>query len=379
MPRWDIFCRVVDNYGDIGICWRLARQLAEDPQIQVRLWVDNLHSFARLCPSVSTTAASQRIDRIEVCQWGAEFSSTDVADVVIEAFACELPDDYVAAMAKRSVPPVWINLEYLSAEAWVEDCHQLPSPHPRLRLTKYFYFPGFKPETGGLLKEADLLATRSQFDASAASSFWRDLGISVQANNEIRVSLFCYDNPVLPALLEAWATDTEKTRLLVCPGPAMEAVARWSGGPIASGQSLQKQSLTVHALPFLPQDAYDRLLWSCDVNFVRGEDSFVRAQWAQRPFVWQPYPQSEETHLVKLEAFLARYLQNFDEAAVVRSCWLAWNGEGDVASAWRKFAANRKIIEQYGRVWACQLDQATDLVNNLVLFVRAKMSELRAI
>ncbi|WP_187492385.1 elongation factor P maturation arginine rhamnosyltransferase EarP, partial [Pantoea agglomerans] len=22
---WDIFCTVVDNYGDIGVTWRLAR------------------------------------------------------------------------------------------------------------------------------------------------------------------------------------------------------------------------------------------------------------------------------------------------------------------------------------------------------------------
>ena len=24
---WDIFCSVVDNFGDIGVTWRLARQL----------------------------------------------------------------------------------------------------------------------------------------------------------------------------------------------------------------------------------------------------------------------------------------------------------------------------------------------------------------
>jgi hypothetical protein len=22
--HWDIFCRVIDNFGDIGVCWRLA-------------------------------------------------------------------------------------------------------------------------------------------------------------------------------------------------------------------------------------------------------------------------------------------------------------------------------------------------------------------
>lgn len=379
MLRLDIFCSVVDNFGDIGICWRLARQLSEDDRFAVRLWVDNLASFARLCPSVSTTAATQCIGNIEVCRWVPEFPIVEVADVVIEAFACELPTSYVVAMAGRSTPPVWINLEYLSAEGWVEDCHQVPSPHPRHRLTKYFFFPGFTHRTGGLLKEPGLPATRSKFDRRASQAFWDEIGIPAQPEGELRVSLFCYANPVLPELLEACAAGPEKVRLLVCPGPAVDQVAAWAGQGLSPGQSLQKQSLTVTSLPFLPQAAYDHLLWACDVNFVRGEDSFVRAQWAQRPFIWQPYPQSEQTHMVKLDAFLERYLREFGKPDVVRNCWLAWNGVGNLSSAWREFAANRKFIEQYGRVWACQLDQATDLVNNLVLFVRAKMSDLRAI
>lgn len=379
MLRWDIFCSVVDNYGDIGICWRLARQLSDEGRFAVRLWVDNLASFARLCPLVSPAAATQRIGNIEVRRWTSEFPIVEVADVVIEAFACELPPSYVAAMALRSTPPIWINLEYLSAEAWVEDCHLAPSPHPNHRLTKYFFFPGFTHRTGGLLKEPGLLAVRSEFDRSRRQTFWAEIGIPSQPDGELRVSLFCYANPVLPELLDACAARVEKLRLLVCPGPAMDQVAAWSGQAIPTGRSLQKQSLTVTSLPFLPQDTYDRLLWACDVNFVRGEDSFVRAQWAQRPFIWQPYPQSEQTHMVKLGAFLERYLREFEKPDVVRDCWLAWNGVGNLPSAWREFAANRKFIEQYGRVWACQLDQATDLVNNLVLFVRAKMSDLRAI
>ncbi|MBY0444112.1 MAG: elongation factor P maturation arginine rhamnosyltransferase EarP, partial [Burkholderiales bacterium] len=38
--RWDIFCRVIDNYGDIGVCWRLARQLSFEHGFAVRLMVD---------------------------------------------------------------------------------------------------------------------------------------------------------------------------------------------------------------------------------------------------------------------------------------------------------------------------------------------------
>ena len=129
-------------------------------------------------------------------------------------------------------------------------------------------------------------------------------------------------------------------------------------------------TLTAYLLPFLPQSRFDRLLWACDVNFVRGEDSFVRAQWAGRPFVWQIYPQAEDAHLVKLEAFLGRFLNRFEKAAVVRRCWHAWNGRGKIASAWPDFVADRMAVEQQGKVWRSTLDQTGDLANNLVCFVR---------
>ena len=51
-PDWDVFCRVIDNFGDIGVCWRLARQLAGDFALHVRLWVDDFDSFWLLCPEL---------------------------------------------------------------------------------------------------------------------------------------------------------------------------------------------------------------------------------------------------------------------------------------------------------------------------------------
>ena len=437
MRRWDIFCRVVDNYGDIGTCWRLARQLADEHQAKVRLWVDDLNAFAPLCPSVVTDVAQQRIGSIEVRHWQPDFPLEDVADVVIEAFACELPASYIAAMAKQAAVPVWINLEYLSAEAWVEDCHLLESPHPTLPVKKYFFFPGFTSKTGGLLREHDLLDSRAAFDSTAQATFWREMGLPPRSDNELRISLFCYNNPALPELLQCWADGPDPVRVLVMPGPATAQVAEWFGtdirrqsqggfpvgdsesisndpdrregkapaeplslpgllglhGPVGASPSresdpfltlqepatrlpcqdgmppLHRNSLTVHVLPFLPQPTYDRLLWACDVNFVRGEDSFVRAQWAQRPFIWQIYPQSEGAHLVKLDAFLTRYLENFTEHAPVRRCFQAWNGHGDMASAWRDYVANRQSIERHGHIWAGYLDQAGNLANNLSRFV----------
>jgi len=370
MWSWDIFCKVVDNYGDIGTCWRLAQQLANEHEAGVRLWVDELQSFARLCPAVSTNVDLQHLGRIEIRHWRSDFPQVGVADVVIEAFACELPECYVAAMARQTVAPVWINLEYLSAETWVEGCHGLSSPRTKWPLTKYFFFPGFTPQTGGLLRESDLLGDRAAFDSAAEAEFFSSVGVPARGNHELRVSLFCYQNGSLPDLLQCWADGPGSLTLLATPGPAADQVGDWFGEPFLPGTPLRRSSLTAYPLPFLPQSSFDRLLWACDVNFVRGEDSFVRAQWAGRPFVWQIYPQAEEAHLVKLEAFLTRYLERFEKSAVVRRCWHAWNGRGNIALAWSDFLAHREAIEQQVKVWASGLDQTGDLAHNLVCFVR---------
>ncbi|MDO9321970.1 MAG: elongation factor P maturation arginine rhamnosyltransferase EarP, partial [Pseudomonas sp.] len=128
---WDIFCSVVDNYGDIGVTWRLARQLVAEQGCAVRLWVDDLAAFCRVCPEADAQAAAQLQQGVEVHRWCADWPAAEAADVVIEAFACQLPAAYIAAMAARMRPSLWLNLEYLSAEDWVGGCHGLPSLQPK--------------------------------------------------------------------------------------------------------------------------------------------------------------------------------------------------------------------------------------------------------
>ena len=368
--RWDIFCRVVDNYGDIGVCWRLARQLADEYDVEIRLWVDNLDSFSHLCPSILIDADVQHLEGMEIRHWRQDFPSVDAADVVIEAFACELPPSYVEAMAKRKIPPIWINLEYLSAEEWVDSSHLLASPHQTFSLKKHFFFPGFTPTTGGLIRERDLLSVRSTFDNTAADKFLSNLGVPCRGDNEIRISLFCYDNPTLPELLQDLAESPVPVRVLVTTGLAARQVSNWFGEKLTPGTQFHRNKLTVNGLPFLSHAGYDRLLWACDMNFVRGEDSFVRAQWAQRPFVWQIYPQTENTHLVKLEAFLTRYLQSFPESETVKRFWQGWNGAGNLRTSWRDFVAIWPSLELHTKVWVGQLDRTGTLADNLVRFAR---------
>lgn len=191
MASWDIFCSVVDNYGDIGVTWRLARQLAAEHGQAVRLWVDEPQAFARICPRADPAAHVQSLDGVEVRAWGRPWAPVAAADVVIEAFACELPEAHRQAMRER--PSLWLNLEYLSAEEWIGSCHALPSLQA-CGLSKYFFFPGFREPSGGLLREAGLLERRRRFQASASAQdeFLASLGVRRKVGERL-ISLFAYE------------------------------------------------------------------------------------------------------------------------------------------------------------------------------------------
>ena len=359
---WDIFCTVVDNYGDMGVCWRLARQLAAELGLPVRLWVDDLSPLLQLVPA-ARLADVQWVDGVEVRPWPDPFPPVEAADVVIEAFACELPDTYLTAMAARPSPPVWINLEYLSAEAWVEDCHGLASPHPRLPLRKHFFFPGFSAKTGGLLREGDYDSRRASFDGPA---FCRGLGILPPRENELTISLFAYENSGIGELLTVWAKGSVPVRGLVPEGRLLPEIRAWAGD--AQSTCFSRGALTIQVLPFLAQRDYDRLLWLCDLNFVRGEDSFVRAQWAAKPFVWHIYPQADNHHRIKLDAFLDRYLAGLPDETTgpVRAFALAWDAGQGVAAAWPAFERQIPVLLQHGGEWAGRLAQNGDLASQLL-------------
>ncbi len=372
--RWDVFCKVVDNFGDAGVSWRLARVLAQEHGLEVTLWIDELAALARIAPDIRLDARSQRISRVTVRLWADMPPAPEAADVVIEAFGCGLPAAYLAAMAARAAPPRWYVLEYLSAEAWVDAAHGLPSPHPRLALDRRYWFPGFTARTGGLLRERDLFARRDAFraDAAAQKALWALLRVPPRTSAELRLSLFCYPSAPLAALLDAWAESETPIVCLVPEGVATGVLDAWAGGavPHAGGAPLTRGRLAVHAIPFVAQDDYDRLLWACDVNFVRGEDSIVRAQWAARPFVWQIYPQADAAHLGKLDAFLDRHAAGLDArcAATLRAFTRAWNGApgaGAIGPAWLEFDAVRPKLESYAMEWAARLGALPELAASL--------------
>jgi uncharacterized repeat protein (TIGR03837 family) len=345
---WDVFCRVIDNHGDLGVAWRLCADLAGRGE-RVRLWVDDATALSWMAPAGTSG--------VELVDWTEPAPDRVPGDVVIEAFGCAPPPSFVQRMAERESPPVWINLEYLSAEAYVERSHGLPSPvdfRGRL-LTKRFFFPGFTAGSAGLLREPDLLAARRAFDRD---DWVRDRGLDLHPGERL-VSLFCYDNPALaglPALL-----GDAPTLLLVAPGAAAAQISA------LLGPTLRRGTLRGRLLPYAPQSGYDRLLWACDLNFVRGEDSFVRAQWAGQPFVWQIYPQRDGAHGGKLHAFLDRMLAGVDAAVAgpLRGVWLGWNSLAPLPAALPAPGPWRSLCED----WRERLLRQPDLTTHLLRFV----------
>jgi len=351
--RWDIYCRVVDNFGDIGVCWRLATQLAARGQA-VRLWTDGASALAWMAP--------QGCAGVTVLAGLDPGSGYEPGDVVVEAFGMALPAAVEAAIARAGAGGrrvAWINLEYLSAEPYAARSHGLASPvlgGAAAGVRKWFFYPGFTADTGGLLREPDLEQRRARFDRGAwlAGHGVADTGARV-------ISLFCYEPPALAPWLASLAGDPRGVTLLVTYGrsrAAFEAaLARLPPGWNA------RQSVRWHFLPALTQVDFDHLLWSADVNVVRGEDTPVRALWAGRPFLWQLYPQDDEAHHAKLAAFLD--VLDSDAPASLRHYFRWWNGiETGPAPAWDLeawgpclAAARRRLVGQ------------TDLVSRLLRFI----------
>ena len=372
--RWDLFCRVVDNFGDAGVAWRLARTLVHEHGIEVRLAIDDLTTLATIVRGVDPALAVQRVEGVHVTRWTPSSPRYDGAQVVIELFQTRLDESYLHALAEattraqaeRRVALVWINLEYLSAEPWVATHHGLPSAHPRLSLTQWVFFPGFDAASGGLIRERGLVEARDAYQTKLAP------------HDGLDVSLFCYETAPIEPLLAAWAGADERVRCRVPIGPVAKIVGRFFGASGApAGTRFERDALTVEVIAFTDQAGYDRLLWSSDLNFVRGEDSFVRAQWAARPLVWHIYPQAERTHEMKLAAFLNRYQAGLPPAiaAADRDLTHAWNylpGAPSIGAAWSAWRRERAPLDARARGWAKNLAGSADLVTRLRKFVESK-------
>ncbi|MEG0821391.1 MAG: elongation factor P maturation arginine rhamnosyltransferase EarP [Burkholderiaceae bacterium] len=355
----DLFCQVIDNFGDAGVAWRLARSLVAERGWHVRLIIDELATLARIAPALDPADDSQSALGVEVLAW-TKAAHIQPAEVVIEAFGCALPEAYVERMAARTPAPVWINLEYLSAEDWVLGCHTLPSPHPRLPLLKHFFFPGFATGTGGVIIEDGLEARRQAFRRNPLErgEFLAALGADPHA--PFPVFVFCYPDAPLADWARALADSSVPVQLLLAPGEASRRLA----------SELERHSsrhVSQVRLPYVPQQDFDKLLWSSEAAIVRGEDSWVRAQLAALPFAWHAYPQTDAVHMDKLAAFARLYTVGMDPlaAAAWQGMSVAWNRGQGLSHAWPAFCQALPAIQSHAAAWRENLARIGSLTESL--------------
>ena len=300
-PTCWLFCTVIDNYGDIGVSWRLAQCLQRELGWRVCLWVDDITALRTLCPDLPEPPCFYEHIRIHGWQAGISAQGLDTSplpQIVIETFACTLPPAVHSIM--QQARPLWLNWEYLSAEASNERFHALPSLQAD-GLQKYFWFMGFSEKSGGLLREQNY----AELSLADTAALRRKLQLPDKTAPEWL--LFGYNSPVWCDWLEMWCRHGEPVTLLLPGSRIIDSLKNGGNIPpqalMQPGESFQTASVTLTRIPFVPQRDFDRLLHLADGLMVRGEDSFVRAQLSGKPFFWHIYPQEEMVHLDKLDAF----------------------------------------------------------------------------
>ena len=373
--NWNIFCSVVDNFGDIGVCWRLACNLAARGK-RVRLWVDDVSPLAWMAPSGNANV--EVIDCKNGIPKDTNFANIALGDVLVDTFGCEFAINLLATksintpatdelMPKNAlIQPIWLNLEYLTAESFAERNHALPYVHhsgAAQGWTQRYFYPGFNERTGGLLRESDLFERQQAFDR--ATWLNRFLTLNQLSFNETTtyISLFCYEPSALEILIDQLVESQTPTCLLVTAGRATVAIkAVLEHKKRLQPAYLLPEVLSIAYLPQLTQTDFDHLLWSCDLNFVRGEDSLVRAIWAAKPFIWQIYPQHDDAHLAKLDAFLTM----MEAPASLKTAHHIWNA----ASKDARFPdLELTIWAQSAQNLSAKLRLQTDLASSLIAFV----------
>ena len=280
-----VLCKVVDNYGDIGVCWRMCRRLKKiAPQNTISLVVDNFDTFGKIEPRVnqqnviaSGAWQSIQIEGIDIYNWHDDynchkiFSANDGErlSIILECFQCGRPDwmEKILFEEKLQRTVQIIMIDYLTAEKYAEDFHCLKSLTRSAKVQKVNFMPGFTDKTGGLIIDDE----------------WSQL--------------------------PEWNEN----------GPVLVFTYTMGKGLLENGK--------LKPLPFMPQPEWDKMMKQCSALIIRGEESMSRACLSGIPFIWQAYPQSEEYQLVKVKALLERMRPHFDEAAfeIVEKAWMCVN------------------------------------------------------
>lgn len=375
-----VFVRVIDNWGDVGVGWRLAMQLAQCFPWQVRLWIDNTTALDKLVPLAEQAVWQSKLT-VESWLSDAELAVRlkTISDpvMVIETFGCDLPQVVLQRMVVCQ--PLWLNWEYLTAEDWAVDLQAMPSLQNN-GLAKYFWFMGIDVNSGGLLRETDYLSRRAEFllQPDLQQNFKQQYGLPLQHVGQLWL-LFAYASEHWNDWLAMWREAGTPMTLWLA---GREIVDCWRCAGLIPENALQNvgdklviDNLTMVRIPFVPQSAFDCLLWLVDAAVVRGEDSFVRAQWAGIPFLWHIYQQQEAAHMCKLDAFWQKvtvsWPTNLRQSLLALSADM--NGENSLEkqerlAAWQNLCSEWKSWVNAAAGWSESLHLQSTAMERLARF-----------
>ncbi|MDR0306325.1 MAG: elongation factor P maturation arginine rhamnosyltransferase EarP [Chitinispirillales bacterium] len=311
----DIFCHCVDNFGDAGVVYRFAREFkASNPRCRTRVFIDSKETLRAIVKEIDPSKAVQELESILYIDTRALtetlMENLGAADIMVEAFACHIPEPLLEQAYSKS--KLIINLEYLSAESWVEGFHLKESLLGCGTARKFFFMPGFTEATGGLILNSRLAQTRYSggFDRfQILNDVLNTFGITVKPEeNKLLGTLFTYERG-LDSLLTDLNTQNRKATLLVFGDKSQKSISaaleRLGGRHDSiSAQIRTYKNVQLICMPFIDQHSYDTLLCCTDFNFVRGEDSLARAVLSGKPFIWNAYIQDNKYQKVKVEALL---------------------------------------------------------------------------
>ncbi|MBW0454196.1 MAG: elongation factor P maturation arginine rhamnosyltransferase EarP [Candidatus Kinetoplastibacterium crithidii] len=358
----DIFCKIIDNYGDIGFSWRLANDLANNYNCIVRLIVDNLTTLSSINSKINSNSKYQIIDNIQILDWNSDYIlEIKPAELIIETFSCKIPDEYIHKIIENR--SCWINIEYLTAESWIESCHLLPSKISK-NSNKFFFFPGFNDKTGGIILEPNLIKKRNVFQESLSTqmSFLKTLGIDdnllKERSNKIFCYLFCYNTTPIEDIIKGFIKLNKEIVIFANIGNPILQFAKY----------YDHTMIKIIKIPFIDQNDFDKLLWSMDVNFVRGEDSFIRAIWSGRPMIWNIYKQKDNIHINKLDYWINIY----NPPISVKKLMYSWNKNNSnllIKSIQESFSYENWIKwQKHAKNWSNNLSQQSSLSFRLLKF-----------
>lgn len=372
-PHFWLFCTVIDNFGDIGVAWRLAQALSQKFNADVHLWLDDFAALSKIAPDYQHS-------NIDLHTWqegqNIDLNGLPLPTMVIETFACALPENVVQLIAQQSI--LWLNWEYLSAEDWAQKSHAMRSLQHN-GASKYFWQMGFLPETGGLLREDDLTLRAHTYQQQHH-----------QDDSALTLFLFGYQSPIWQKWFRVWQNLPCQLNIHLADKKIIESLKAQHFLPenaFANSDVYVSGSLKLRRLPFVPQRQFDELLWQADILLIRGEDSFVRAQYTGKPFLWHIYPQNEQAHLAKLAAFwrlplaLLPHYAKTDEVNTFQAAFLALSDELNGAQIlsdeeclqhWQTLLHLLPLWQQWTQAWRDKLLQQSDAISRLADFLAEK-------